>query len=719
MPLPVVPSLVRLRISLAGALQGVGFRPFVHNLAVSLSLGGSVRNTSSGALIEVEGPRTGIDQFVRSLHDQLPPAAMILAEESTLLPAAGITGFGIEPSEPGELRTAAILPDLATCPDCLRELAGPAERRFEYPFTNCTRCGPRFTIVTAIPYDRPNTTMAGFPLCPSCQAEYSDPTDRRFHAQPIACPVCGPRLSMSITDAAATLTGGGILALKGIGGYQLLCDARDEAAVQRLRERKLREWKPFAVLMPSIDELRRHAEVSDNESALLGSAAAPIVLLRALPDSTLAPSVRQGSPWLGAMLPYSPLHHLLMAGFPFPVVCTSGNLPDSPIAIENGEAHARLADVADAFLDHNRPVARPCDDSVARITAGRAMLLRRARGYAPLPIWTGRAMPKILALGGHLKNTVAIALGRQVVVSQHTGDLDSPESRDAFLQVIGDLCRLYEFQPDIVACDLHPDYFSSIHAASFGREVRPIQHHHAHAAACIAENALEGAVLAVVWDGTGLGLDRTIWGGEIFLVEDLRFTRVAHLRPFLLPGGDSAMKDCARPASGILHGLDRPSPFQQILERRLNCVETSSAGRLFDAFAYLGGFTEHNRFEGEAGLLLEAAAMREATDASIPMPDGDWRELAESFIDRPSPRLLHNSLVGWIAETAVKTGVKQVALSGGCFQNALLTSLAIQALAAHGIHAATHQRVPANDGGISLGQAVLAAKAGPFLGLAG
>ena len=708
MPFPVDPSVIRLRISLAGALQGVGFRPFVHNLAGSLSLAGSVRNTSSGALIEVEGPSTAIDSFLPRLRSELPPAALILAEEISRLAPIGLRGFRIEASEPNEPKTAAILPDLATCPECLIEIASPSERRFEYPFTNCTRCGPRFSVITAIPYDRPNTTMAVFHLCLACQEEYSNPADRRFHAQPIACPVCGPQLNSAIDQAVAALTAGSILALKGIGGYQLLCDARNDAAVQRLRERKLREWKPFAVLMPSLDELRRHAEASAAEAALLSSPAAPIVLLRAIPDSTLAPSVGRGSPWLGAMLPYTPLHHLLMAAFTYPAVCTSGNLSDETIATDNDDAHSRLARVADTFLDHDRPIARPCDDSVARITAGRTTLLRRARGYAPMPVWIGRAMPRVLALGGHLKNSIALSLGRQVVVSQHIGDLDSPESRDTFLKTIDDLCRLYDFTPDVVACDLHPDYFSSIHAGSLGRSVRRVQHHHAHAAACIAENSLEGAVLAVIWDGTGLGPDRTIWGGEIFLAEGARFTRVSHLRPFLLPGGDAAMKDCSRPASAILHALGRPSPFQQILDLRLNCVETTSVGRLFDAFAYLGGITSRNHFEGEAGLLLEAAAMREDSPRSIPMPDGDWRPLAEAFIVNPSPRLLHNSLVGWVVDTVIQTGVKQVALSGGCFQNALLTALTIHRLETMGIQVAIHQRVPANDGGISLGQAVLA-----------
>lgn len=703
------PKPTRLRISLAGALQGVGFRPFVHNLAVSMGLNGWVRNTASGALIEVEGEDLSLTEFRHRLRADLPPAAMILAEEVSRLAPSGEAGFGIAASEPNELRTAAILPDLATCADCLREMRSPGERRFGYAFTNCTRCGPRYTIVEDIPYDRPNTTMAGFELCRKCRGEYTDPRDRRFHAQPIACPVCGPKLSASIEEGAAVLRAGGILALKGIGGYQLLCDARDETAVMRLRDRKLREWKPFAVMMPSMEELRRHAGVSTDEAALLESAAAPIVLLEAIDGKDLATAVRRGSPWLGAMLPYSPLHHLLMEAFPHPVVCTSGNLSDEPIAISNEDAHARLGSVADAFLDHNRPVARPCDDSVARITAGRTTLLRRARGYAPTPVWTGRAMPRVLALGGHLKSTVALAVGRQVVVSQHIGDLDSPEARDAFVRTIDDLCRLYRFKPDLVACDLHPDYFSTIHASSFGCDVRKIQHHHAHAASCIAENGLDGSVLAVTWDGTGLGTDKTVWGGEMFLSEGGRFERVAHLRPFLLPGGDVTMKDCSRPASGILHGLGRPSPHSALLERRLNSVETTSAGRLFDALAYLGGFTEQNRFEGEAGLLMEAAAMREEGGRAVPMPGGDWRELAGAFIEKPSARMLHESLAGWIVDTAVETGVKQVALSGGCFQNALLVTLTVCELERRGIRVVTHQRVPANDGGISLGQTVLAA----------
>lgn len=673
-----------------------------------MGLAGWVRNTASGALIEVEGDADALNEFRRRIRRGLPPAAMILAEESSRLAPSGQAGFSIEASEPNELKTAVILPDLATCPECLEEMRTPGERRFGYAFTNCTRCGPRYTIIEAIPYDRPNTTMASFELCEACRAEYENPRDRRFHAQPVACPVCGPRLSGSVESAAAVLGGGGILALKGIGGYQLLCDARDEAALMRLRERKLREWKPFAVLMPSLCELRRHARVSDEEQALLESAAAPIVLLEAIEGTGLAPAVRRGSPWLGAMLPYSPLHHLLMEAFPHPVVCTSGNLSDEPIAIANAEAHERLGAVADAFLDHDRPVARPCDDSVARITAGRTTLLRRARGYAPMPVWTGRAMPRVLALGGHLKSTVALAVSRQVVVSQHIGDLDSPESRDAFVRTIEDLCRLYSFKPDLVACDLHPDYFSSVHASSFGCEVVRVQHHHAHAASCIAEDGLQGAALAVTWDGTGLGTDGTIWGGEMFLVEGGRFQRVAHLRPFLLAGGDAAMKDCSRPASGILHGLGRPSAHGELIEKRLNCVETTSIGRFFDALAHLGGITERNHFEGEAGLLMEAAAMRESAGRAVPMPGGDWRELAAAFIEKPSARMLHESLTGWIVETAMETRVNQVALSGGCFQNALLVNLTVGELERRGIRVATHQRVPANDGGISLGQAMLA-----------
>ena len=458
-------------------------------------------------------------------------------------------------------KTAAVLPDLATCPECLRELLDPGDRRFGYAFTNCTLCGPRYTILVDIPYDRPNTTIREFILCAPCRREYESAHDRRFHAQPNACPTCGPRLwsvpeqpegTSVIAHAAEALARGEIVALKGVGGFQLLVDARNPHAVIRLRKRKHREEKPFALLMPFLTLVHQYCVVSTAEEELLISQSAPIVLLRPKEGSDLAPEVATSSPYLGVMLPYSPLHHLLMTQYPFPVVATSGNRADEPIAIENEEARERLKDIADVFVLHNRPIARPCDDSVARVSGGRPQILRRARGYAPLPVVTPRDLPPVLAVGGHLKNTVAIALGRQVFLSQHVGDLDGVESRQAFERAIEDLCRLYRFEPKLVACDLHPDYASTHWALASGLPIVQIQHHHAHVAACAAENGIETNYLGVAWDGTGLGLDGTIWGGEFFVVRPGGFERVAHLRPFRLPGGEAAIRDCSRSTAGLI-----------------------------------------------------------------------------------------------------------------------------------------------------------------------
>lgn len=708
-------QMPRIRLTLAGAVQGTGFRPFVHHLAASLALAGWVRNTAAGVVIELEGTADALARFRARLHDEKPPAAWIAHEEATNLPPAGLEGFHIAPSGLDEPASAAILPDLATCGECLAELRDPAARRHGYAFTNCTRCGPRYTIITALPYDRPNTTMSGFAMCPACASEYADPADRRFHAQPIACPACGPHLSLSIAEAAAALRAGRILALKGIGGYQLLVDARDEQAVQKLRERKQREAKPFAVMAPSLEAARELAFVNAGEQQLLTSSAAPITLLRLKPDAKLAASAGQGSPWVGLMLPYSPLHHLLLEAFPHPVVATSGNRTGEPICVSNEEAESRLGGIADLFLHHDRPIVRPCDDPVARAGPAGVTLLRRARGYAPLPVWTGggNRAPRVLAVGGHLKNTVALHLGPQVVLSQHIGDLDTPEARDAFEDAITSLRRLYRFTPELIACDLHPEYASTLWAHEQGLPLRAIQHHHAHAAACAAENGLTEPYLAAVWDGTGLGTDGRIWGGEFFLAENGCFRRIAHLRPFLLPGGDPAMKECERPAAGVLHALGVETRFTPLLARRLRCVETTSVGRLFDALAWISGIAPRNRYEGEAGLLLEAAALRETDEDPYPFPmrDGaaDFAPLVEEFRRAPSPRRFHATLAHWIADAARLAGVRTVALSGGCFQNDLLTRMSCAALAAAGFRVALHQRVPANDGGLALGQAVLAA----------
>ena len=542
----------RRRICLYGAVQGVGFRPFVYRLASELGLNGWVLNSSSGLVVEVEGIPAKLAEFAYRLEAEKPAPAMILAREEVVLPVVGFERFEIRESEPDGLVAVGVLPDLATCPQCLSEVLDSENRRHAYPFANCTQCGPRYTIVLEIPYDRPNTTMRGFTMCADCRREYEDPKNRRFHAQPNACPVCGPALESTLGEAAKALAEGRIVALKGIGGFQLLADANNELAVNELRRRKHREEKPFAVMMPDLNAVRRYCLLSDAEAETLMAPAAPIVLLEPAGDRRLAPNVCMRSPWVGVMLPYSPLHHLLMRSFPHPVVATSGNKSEEPIAADNQEARERLSAIADHFVLHDRPVARPCDDSVVRFSRARPALLRRARGYAPLPLRVADALPRVLAVGAHLKNTVAIGMGRQVVLSQHIGDLDSLESRQVFKRAIEDLCRLYRFEPEFIACDMHPDYASTIWARQRGLPLVAVQHHHAHLSACAAENDVQGPYLGVCWDGTGFGLDGTIWGGEIFVAEGGTFQRVSHLRPFPLPGGEAAVRKGWRCAISVL-----------------------------------------------------------------------------------------------------------------------------------------------------------------------
>ncbi len=726
-----VPKSQRLRVALYGAVQGVGFRPFVYRLATEMGLPGWVLNSSAGLVVEVDGAPDELRQFLERLEAEQPAAAVVLARETSFLSPAGFTGFEILASDQASEKSAAVLPDLATCPQCLADLSDPANRRYRYPFTNCTQCGPRYSIILDIPYDRPNTTMRGFTLCPDCRREYTDPADRRFHAQPNACPKCGPKLSMEIAEAASEIASGRILALKGIGGFQLLADARNQDAVARLRRLKHREEKPFALMMPSIEMVREHCLLSAEEQRVLASPAAPIVLLRPSVPSrdrkgavSLAPNVAHNSPYLGVMLPYSPLHHLLMRACPYPLVATSGNLSDEPIAIDNDEARLRLGGIADAFLMHDRPVARPCDDSVVRVTRGRENVMRRARGYAPLPVRVEKELPPVLAVGGHLKNTIAIAVGRQVFVSQHIGDLDTPEARRAFENAIDDLCRLYRFKPELVACDLHPDYASTRWALASGLPVVRIQHHHAHAAACAAENAIRGPYLAVSWDGTGYGLDGTVWGGEIFLADEGRFERIGHLRPFRLPGGEAAIKEGWRSEASLLYETFGPQAVEdavlrRMIERGINAPLTSSVGRLFDAVASMAGVARQSRFEGQAAMLLERAIDGATIEEAYPLPqrDGvaDWAPLVEavrSDVERGEAQAkiaarFHNALAEWIASAAERSGVRQVALSGGVFQNGYLVERAVALLETRGFAVYTHQRVPANDGGIALGQAVL------------
>jgi hydrogenase maturation protein HypF len=758
----------RVRAIVRGAVQGVGFRPFVFRLATEIGLVGWVSNSSHGVIIEVEGDEAQLRQFVARLDRERPPRAFVQSLETSFLDPAGYRGFEIRPSIEGA-KTALVLPDIATCPDCLREIFDPEDRRHRYPFTNCTNCGPRFTIIQGLPYDRPKTTMAGFAMCEACRREYADPRNRRFHAQPNACPQCGPHLELwggdgkirasrdeALRGAAEAVRQGDILAIKGLGGFHLMVDARRDEAVQKLRTVKAREEKPFALMYPSLDAVVADCEVSEGERRLLGSPEAPIVLLRRRhtheadtrprPHSSVVPSVAPRNPYLGVMLPYTPLHHLLMRELGFPVVATSGNLSDEPICTDERDALDRLGGLADVFLVHNRPIARHADDSVVSVTAGRELVLRRARGYAPLPVPLRQAAGRVLAVGAHLKNTVAIAVGTNVFVSQHIGDLETPEAFGAFRQVIDTLSRLYEFDPAMVACDAHPEYLSSQFARRLALPLVTVQHHHAHVLSCMAENEVDGPVLGVSWDGTGYGLDGTVWGGEFLRVGSDLFTRVAHLRTFGLPGGEQAVKEPRRSALGVLYEVLGDASFEtdrlavldtftsrelawmrRMLERRLHTPLTSSAGRLFDAIASIVGLRQRVRFEGQAAMELEFAldgvGIDEAYETRLATSrDGpaivDWGPLVHGVLDdcargvavgRVSAKF-HNALAEAIVMVARHVGEPRVVLTGGCFQNRYLTERSVRRLREEGFRPYWHQRVPPNDGGIALGQVVAAGR---------
>lgn len=746
-----------MRISIRGAVQGVGFRPFVYRLATALALDGWISNTSQGVRIEVEGTGEQLEAFLLRIEPEKPPRAFIQSLEASFLDAAGHTAFTIRESTVSGDSTVVVLPDIATCPDCIREIFTPGERRYRYPFTNCTNCGPRFSIIEALPYDRRNTSMKAFAICPDCRAEFEDPLDRRFHAQPIACPCCGPQLALwdrkglplaaagddALRAASDALRQGRILAIKGLGGFQLLADARCGEAVERLRARKHREEKPLAVMYPSLRAVARDCEPTDLEARLLAAAEAPIVLLRKSAGGEIAPAVAPGNPYLGVMLPYTPLHHLLMAEVGFPVVATSGNLSDEPICIDECEALERLNGIADLFLVHNRPIVRHVDDSIVRMVMGQEMVLRRARGYAPLPIRVSSLLPALLATGAHLKNAVALAGDRDAIISQHIGDLETAPAYGAFRGVIDDLKRLYGIRPAAVACDAHPDYLSTRYAGLTGLPLIPVQHHLAHVLSCLAENDLSGPVLGVSWDGTGYGRDGTIWGGEFLLVEDESVTRIAHLRPFPLPGGDKAVKEPRRTALGVLYALWGDTLFQRpdlallgtfspeelavlrlMLKRGINAPSTTSVGRLFDALAAIVGLHPRLRFEGQAAMALEFALAGRETDEAYPFALHlsstpavlDWAAVVEGALDDAAQGLpvsmisakFHNGLIDAVVSVARHARVERVALTGGCFQNQYLTERAVTRLRAAGFRPFWHQRVPPNDGGIALGQLMAA-----------
>ncbi|MCS6976366.1 MAG: carbamoyltransferase HypF [Gemmatales bacterium] len=840
----------RHRYEVEGIVQGIGFRPMVACLANRLGLTGWVANTTRGAVIEVQGNTDSLTAFGRTLRQEL---ARFVSHRRLCFPrgngdvfkvptVSSESGFVIRGSVEDGTPTPCLIPDLAPCPDCVRELLDPSDRRFRYPFISCTACGPRFSILKKLPFDRENTTMSAFPLCPACAKEYADPTNRRFHAQTIACPACGPRLSLrdgrgktlardddALRRAEEALLDGRIVALKGVGGFQLLVDARKEEAVQRLRKRKGREAKPFALLVRDLDQARRWCQGAEAEWQALSSPRTPIVLLRrrgtrgltpaarqevthgltpaarkdeslgltsaARPaktacDSDIAMSIAPGLPWLGLMLPASPLHLLLTHDLGIPLVATSGNRSEEPLCIADAEAFERLGDIADLFLTHDRPIARPLDDSVVQVVDGRPMTLRRARGYVPEPVCSGiveatgqltltarrqdssssitasggrqspgaapasggRQSPgasqttngPILALGGHLKNTIALTVGDTIVLSQHLGDLDTLAARNHFDRAIRDFLDLFQIEPVAVICDAHPDYASTLwaeeQAATRGVSVFHVQHHQAHVWACLVEQGESGPALGVAWDGTGYGDDGTIWGGEFFLVEGHGCRRVGSLLPFPLLGGDAAVRQPRRSALGVLWTAlgeqawrrnDLPSvrsfsdsersTMSALLRRKVGVVMTSSMGRLFDAVASLLDLCHVSRYEGEAAMRVQAAAgsveaVRDAEPYSFAVADDgviDWRPMVHGLlVDHRRPDLaaarFHATLAEMIAAMAKRTNQQTVALGGGCFQNRLLVEVIAARLRNDGRRVLWPCEVPPNDGGLSLGQ-ILAA----------
>jgi hydrogenase maturation protein HypF len=730
----------RVRVRVEGVVQGVGFRPYVHRLALGLDLAGFVRNDARGVEVEAEGPAEAIERFLARLPAEAPALASVESLEVADVPVRGGTGFGIEASRGGRA-DALVTADAATCDDCLAELRDPADRRFRYPFVNCTNCGPRFTIVRGVPYDRPRTTMAGFAMCPRCRAEYDDPADRRFHAQPNACPACGPQARLvgdapagrdAVEAAALALRAGAIVAVKGIGGYHLACRADDEAVVARLRARKHREDRPFALIVAGVARARRLVALGPAAVALLESPARPIVLAPRLPGAPVAGAVAPRVAELGVMLPYAPLHHLLLADAGVDLVLTSGNVSDEPIAYEDDDALARLAPIADLALVHDRPIHMRTDDSVARVVAGRRTVLRRSRGLVPgaiaLPVPSERA---VLAVGAELKSTFCVARGSRAWIGHHIGDLRNAETLTSFRDGIAHFEELFAVRPEVVAHDLHPQYLSTAYALERD-DVRlvGVQHHHAHLAACLAEHGVSEPTVGAIYDGTGHGTDGVAWGGEILLGDLRGFERVWHLPAVRLPGGDRAVREPWRMACAWLVALEgdvpgmprslrgrvdpeRWSAVARLALGGLASPQTTSMGRLFDAVAALCGLRTEVTYEGQAAVELEAIA--------DPLERGtypyDPRELvaavaADAGAGVPAAVIaarFHRAVAGMTAERCADAGTASAVLSGGVFQNRLLLTSTAERLTALGVRPLVPERLPANDGGISYGQAAVTA----------
>jgi hydrogenase maturation protein HypF len=798
-----------LHFQIRGTVQGVGFRPWIYRLARQSNLKGFVQNTSQGVCMEIEGPASEVENFVQQVRTN-PPAHCVMTQclITDILPQS-FHQFRILPSQDENQHEALVLPDIASCPDCIKEIFDKHDRRYLYPFTNCTHCGPRYSIIEGLPYDRLNTSMKKFKMCRKCQDEYDDPLNRRFHAQPNACPVCGPKIALwddqgdmiatnleTLPATVGLIKRGMIVAVKALGGFYLMADALNADAVALLRERKARPHKPLALMMPSLRMVRQYCQVSSLEGKLLQSPQAPIVLLRKaqsflvlMPDTHSCSSfprkresmeglkvteqVAPQNPYLGCMLPSMPLLHILLRMLNRPLVATSGNLSEEPLCIDNAEALDRLKGIADFFLVHDRPIVRHVDDSIVQVVCEGPCLLRRARGFAPLPIEIGKNCDGILATGAHQKNTVALGLGTSVIVSQHIGDLNNKISCQTFEETIGSLKSIYDAPVTKLVCDAHPDYASSRYAHQSGPEVLTVQHHHAHVASCMAERGIAHEVLGVCWDGTGYGHDGTVWGGEFLITDGLDYHRIAHLNLFPLPGGEQAVKEPRRSALGLLFGLcdgnwqefkDLPCVkafdpheliiIQRMIKQNINTPMTSSMGRLFDGIASIIGLCHQSSFEGQAAMALEFQASenfasspysykivpchsqmikichsRACPQASVgesgnPLNQNnevwgiDWFGIIQDIIEdlragRDATVIstrFHQTLIEIIIDVARQAGQSDIVLTGGCFQNKWLLEGAVKRLKQEGFNPYWHKQIPTNDGGISLGQMFVAAR---------
>jgi hydrogenase maturation protein HypF len=741
---------IRVEVRVEGVVQGVGFRPYVHGLAHRLGLAGRVGNDTAGVFMEVEGAEQAVSDFLAALPSEAPPLAVIEQVRTSQLTPTGESGFHIVSSSTTGRRDTLISADTATCADCLRELADPTDRRFGYPFINCTNCGPRFTIVRDVPYDRPFTTMAPFAMCSACASEYHDPTDRRFHAQPVCCPACGPRLRLldaggaelpgePLAAAAALLTSGAVLAVKGLGGFHVAALASDAAATALLRSRKHREDKPFAVMVADLDTAHQLCVIDPVGEQVLTGRRRPVVLLPRRPDAPVAPAVSPGNRSLGLMLPYTPLHHLLLREIAGPIVLTSGNVSDEPIAYQDDDARQRLTGISDAYLTHDRAIHMRTDDSVVRVFRGAELPVRRSRGYAPEPLTLAQPVPRpILGCGAELKSTFCLARGRHAFLSHHIGDLENYETLRSFTEGVAHFRRLFDVTPEVVAYDLHPEYLSTKYALELtDLELVGVQHHHAHIASCLADNNAVGPVLGVAFDGTGYGSDGTLWGGEFLLADLAGFKRMAHLVPVPLPGGAAAIRQPWRMAAAYL-GDDAPHELIQrnaqhwdavraMVSRQVNAPLTSSAGRLFDAVAAVLGIRDAINYEGQAAIELEQRAdLTEHGTYPAAVTEGPALQLhgvdlvraaANDLRAGVAPEVIATRFHHGVADAIVRvclmlrdsTGVGVAALSGGVFQNVLLLERTVAGLERSGFQVLTHSRVPPNDAGISLGQVAVAA----------